>query len=87
LYGQNGQTKFDHSQNSKISVVKMVNPNLIMTITKIPDFLLLKPYFNRPRLCSYKRSNSFNHESPFPDHLAESIWVPGRAERQQRFIP
>jgi hypothetical protein len=42
--GQNGQTKFDHdhSQNSKLSVVKMVYQNFIMTISTIPDFLLLK---------------------------------------------
>jgi hypothetical protein len=44
FYGQNGETKFDHdhSQNSKISVVTMANPNLIMTITTVQVFLLLK---------------------------------------------
>jgi hypothetical protein len=43
FYGQNGEAKFDHDhpQNSKILMVKMVNPNLIMTISTIPDFLLL----------------------------------------------
>ena len=44
FYGQNGQANFDHDhpQISKIFMVKMVNPNMIMTISTIPDFLLLK---------------------------------------------
>jgi hypothetical protein len=44
LMTQNGRTKFDHyySQNTKISVVKMVNPNYIMTISTIPDFLVVE---------------------------------------------
>jgi hypothetical protein len=44
LYGQNGQGNFDpdHPQNYQIFMVKMVNPNLIMTIFTIPDFFVLK---------------------------------------------
>jgi hypothetical protein len=44
FYGQNGQANFDHDhpQISKIFMVKMANPNLIITISTIPDFLLLK---------------------------------------------
>jgi hypothetical protein len=44
FYGQNGRSKFDHDhpQDYKIFMVKMVNPNLIMTMSTIPDFYLLK---------------------------------------------
>jgi hypothetical protein len=44
FYGQNGQANFDHyhPQNSKIFMVKMVNPNLIMTISTIPDFYVVE---------------------------------------------
>ena len=44
FYGQNGQTKFDHDhpQDYKIFMVKMVNPNLIMTISTIPDFFVVE---------------------------------------------
>jgi hypothetical protein len=44
LYSQNGQASFDldHPKNSKIFMVKMVNLNLIMAISTIPDYLSLK---------------------------------------------
>jgi hypothetical protein len=45
FYGQNVEANFDydHPQNSKIFMVKMVNdPKLIMKIYTIPDFLLLR---------------------------------------------
>ena len=42
--GQHGQANFDHDhpQNSKIFMVKMVNPNFIITISTIPDFLVVE---------------------------------------------
>jgi hypothetical protein len=43
-YGKTGQSKFDHDhpQDYKIFIVKMVNRNLIMTISTISDFSSLK---------------------------------------------
>jgi hypothetical protein len=42
--GQNGKSKFDHNhpQNCKNFMVKIFNPNSILTISPNPDFLLLK---------------------------------------------
>jgi hypothetical protein len=43
-YGQNGQSKLDHDhpQDYKILMVKIVNPNLIMTVSTIPNYFVVE---------------------------------------------
>ena len=36
------QPDHDHPQNSKIFMVKMIDPNLVMTMSTIPDFFVVE---------------------------------------------
>jgi hypothetical protein len=74
FYDENGEANFDHdnSQDSKIFMVKMVNQNLIMTITTIPDIFVpeiveISVNFDHlmiKMVCGHGRNGHFDH-----DHL------------------
>jgi hypothetical protein len=51
---------------------QLQEPKALIRPATAKAVFLKKPYFNRPRLCYYKHSSSFNPHTRFLKHLAET---------------
>jgi hypothetical protein len=66
----NGQSKLDndHPKDYKIFLVKMVNPNLIMTISTIPDLFVVEivliyvNFDHKTKFDKFDQNGHFDHE-------------------------